>query len=249
MGIQGLGEIGAAAAFLDAVSDDIGTERISDVAKAEAIEAEGRIAAAIGPAVAAAAGWYLAKKLPAVPLDVDEPFSDASLSNALSAVLGVQVASIKNREVLKDAFRRAITARVSFEVGSPFENVFDRTLLRRDVLRALGARSSRVVPGLEIHDLSNRQQTTADVFDFARLKVSDLLGINFTNLRSRQAVKEDIYAWAMPIVQQQVTDNDTPSQYYKKPLKMDRKSVRNREAQRRFRAKWGNVKKYWGIDE
>lgn len=254
MGTAGPGQIVAALgvelAVIDAVGARNGQASVSEAFKRESDAAKARAAGLVSPVVGAVLAWCLVKwGLEGVRLDSEHPFSDESLSAALSAVLGVPVASVRNREALKDAFRRAITLRVSQEVGSPFEDVFDRQKLRRDTLRAVGSHSSEIVPGLELRDLSDRGQTINDAILYATRRVSDLLGINFTDLRSAHAIKEDIYAWAMPQIRQEVEGDESAGRYYKKPLKMDKKSVRNREAQRRFRAKWGKRRKYRKLED
>ncbi|MBS1188798.1 MAG: hypothetical protein H6R10_590 [Rhodocyclaceae bacterium] len=240
-------KLGGVVFFLDAVAqaEGKGEGYVSQAAREEAAQAAKNVAPAMEAAAAAAIGWMLEKRLEGVMLDPNDPFSDASLSGALSQILGVPVASVRDREALKDALKRAVTLRLSQETGVQFRDVFDRALLRQDVVRAIGARSSQVVPGLELRDLSDRATTTEDVGIYAARVVSDFTGINFQNLRSAQQIKEDVYAWAMPILRDQIYDGaEDGAGDYKRPLKMSKKAVRNREAQRRFRAKWGIREKY-----
>lgn len=243
--------LGVELAVIEAVGQANGKGSLSAVAKEELAAAEARAQGLIGPVVGAVLAGCLAKwGLENVHLDQEKPFSDESLSGALGEVLGVPVASVRNREALKDAFKRAVTLKVSQAVGYQFRDVFDKQLLREDSLRAVGVQVNQAVPGLYLQDLASKQQTIRDVGEYARLKVSDMLGINFTDLSSKQAIKEDIYAWAMPLIEQEVTGEQSgESQYYKKPLKMDRKSVKNREAQRRFREKWRGCRKYRGVKD
>lgn len=245
--MSGTAEIAAAAAFVDAVADEMGEGRLSPVVEKEAGAAVARVAALIGPAVGAVLAKYLQHvQLQDVALDGDRPFSDESLSNALSQVLGVPVRSIKDREALREAFKAAVNKEVSATVGYPFENIFDKSLLRRDVLRAIGVNSSRLVPGLELNDLSDRAQTRRDVEEYARKMVSHYTGIEFSDLRSKDAIKEDIYIAVEPYFRELFTGEMQESKS-KRPVKMDRKSIRNREAQRRFRKAHGRLESYVGL--
>lgn len=245
----GIEQLAQALAFLDAVAEQEGKGAgyVSATAKAEAVAEAGAVVGYSEAIAAAAVGYLLAEKMAGVGLDPNSPFSDASLSNALAAVLGVPVASVRDREALKDAIKRAITQQISWQTGVPFEDVFSREALRRDTLRAVGRRSSEVVPGLYLRDLSDRGATIGDVEEYARLKISDLTGIRFNDLRSKQQIKEDVYAWALPILAPELLGEAGQYTPGKPPLKMDKKSVRNREAQRRFRLKWGDRSAYQGV--
>ncbi|EKD54261.1 MAG: hypothetical protein ACD_60C00102G0003, partial [uncultured bacterium] len=195
---------------------------------------------------AALVGYVLVQYMAGVRLDRDDPFSDASISGALSQVLGVPVVTVRQRAALIDVFKRAATHKLSEITGEQFEDAFDRQLLRRDLLRATGRHAGEVVPGLVLHDLSNRSVTIDDIDVCACLYLSDILGFRIQSLRSGYRIKEDIYAWAAPII---AAESGQGSIEYKHPLKMDRKHVRNREAVRRFREKWGRRERYQGVNE
>lgn len=245
--MAGSRELAASLAFLDAVADEMGEGSLSPVVEKESVAALARVAALIEPVMQSALGAYLEKcELQHVRLHSDRPFSDESLSGALSRLLGVPVASIKDRAALKMSFRAAVQNQVSIAAGYPFENIYDKKLLFRDVLRATGQRSSRLVPGLELRDLSSKEITKEDFILYGQRMLSDLTGVNFTNLRDKQAIKEDVYAYVMPIIRAEIT-GEVMVTGYKRPLRMDRKSVRNRERQRRFRAQRGNRDKYVGV--
>lgn len=241
--------LGQTLAFMDVVAEGEGRggDYISDELKREAAESAKNVIPLVSAAAEWAAGAWLASKLPNVQLDKDAPFSDASLSNALSQVLGVKVASVRDREALKAAFRAAVTARVSAELGYTFQDVFDKNLIKIDVLRWLGQHASEVVPGLELSDLSSREATIADIELYGRRVLSDATGVNFKDLRSKQQIKEDIYAFCLPYIEEMIGKEQDGSEGYKEPLKMDLKSIRRREAVRRFRAKWGDRQEYMGV--
>lgn len=239
--------LGAGLGWLDAVAEKAGTDAPGAALSAEMAEIQADVAAQVTPVVGEVVAWALQRfGLSDVTLDADHPFSDASLAGALSQALGVEVASVKDREQLKDGFRRAVTAKVSQQLGVDFSNVFDRDALRLDVLKVCGVKVQEFIPGLALADLSDRAQTVADVSAFASAQLSQALGIDFGDIRSAAGMREAALAWAMPQVQQmvqteQAQDTGTP---YAGKLLMDRKSVLNRAAQRRFRAKWGNLRKY-----
>lgn len=242
------GDAAAAVATLDffAEADRRGPNYVSGALR-EDIEAwENRVSPYVEALAASAVGALLVAKLNGVKLDPDDPFSDASLSGALSQVLGVPVPTVRDKVELRKAFMAATTRQISTELGTPFLNINDLAQTRRDVLRAVGAQATYVVPGLELRDLSSREQTLADLELYATRKISDVVGIPLTNLRSIRQIKADVYAWALQLIDAELGEGAGPPPT--KPLRMDRKGVRNREAQRRFRAKWGNREKYIPID-
>ena len=246
--MEQLRQLAASLAFLDVVAagEGRGGEYVTDELRKEASDRAAYVVPYIEAAAAAAAGAWLASKLPNVQLDSDDPFSDASLSGALSQILGVNVASVRDRESLKAAFRAAVTVRVSQELGYQFTDVFDKAALRLDVLRWLGQHLSSVIPGLTLRDLSSREIVLQDIEEYGTRVLSSATGINFTNIRSRQAIKEDVYAFVLPVIEQQL---EAEGQHeYRAPLKMDVKSIRRREAVRRFRARWGARETYQGVN-
>jgi len=245
--LSGLAAALASGGVLDKIAEREGQASVSDAWKAEALAHAKRAANLLEPVIAAVVGYYLAQALPNVQLDKEEPFSDSSLAGALSQVLGVPVASIKDRAALKAAFRALLSKKATEATGEHFEDVGDRALLKRDLLRAAGRHSSEAVPGLELRDFSDKLITREDCFVFGGRHLGDILGINFSDMRSKQAVKEDIYAWAMPQVRARLGDDANTD--YKKPLKMDKKHIRNREAVRRFRAAHGSRQTYKSVDE
>ena len=240
---------GSAFGVLAAIEEKEGRSgQLESALQADKAEALARIGPALETVTALAVGWLLANQLSDVHLDPDKPFSDESMSAALSQVLGVPVASVKNRAALKAAVKAAITQKVSIGLGVPFEDIFDRVLARRDALRAVGKVANDQVPGLNLRDLSDKETTKADAEEFARLHLSDATGINFTNLRSIKAIKEDAYVFAMPYVREKLDAEETQNKYdRKKPLKMDRKHIRAREASRRFRAKHKGAETYRSV--
>ncbi len=238
--------VGAAKSLsiIDQIGEEGGHGPVSPLVDEVLDEEEGKLEEFVGALVGPLVVDYLLRHgLDGVELDRDEPFSDASISNALSQVLGVQVATVRNRESLKNDMWAAAALRVSQITGGQFEDLRSRELVKRDALRAAGKSAGDIVPGLELRDLSSRAQTLADIELYATRLVSDLTGIRFTSLRSRQAIKEDLYAWAEPHIREQI-DGELAASNAVKPLKMDKKSVKNRQAQARFRAKHGPRKSY-----
>lgn len=227
------------AAVIDAGRGDVWVSSpLSDVIKREG-------AALIESTVGTALVFVMATCLSRLQLDKDAPFSDASLSGLLSRLLNVQVASVKDRAGLKAAFRAAVTKKFCEKTGLYFEDVFNRELVRRDMLRAMGQRAGDLVPGLALRDLSDKAATLDDAALFAGQHLSALTGCTFTNLRSSQAIKEDIYAFAAPIVREQLgAEAGQCGSDYARAKKMDKRSIRNREAQQRFVEKHGNRKQY-----
>jgi len=231
---------------LDAIAENTGNKAPGPALSAVISALVGDVQSNVSEVVGGVVAWSLQRYgLENVQLDADHPFSDASLSGALSTAIGVQCDSVKDKEQLKDAFRRAITARLSAEVGVTFSDVFDREALKHDVLLAVGAKVAGLVPGLVLHDLSDRVVTIDDVSAFALGKLSEAVGVDFgDNLRNASAIREAVIAWAMPQVQPQVEAEQEAGTAYTGRLLMDKKSVANREAQRRFRQKWGSLRHY-----
>lgn len=233
----------AALLLLDERSEELGNGSVSEeweAGKAElAADLTGLVDSVAGSAVALVLEkWGLEK----VELDKERPFSDESLSRALSAAVGVTIESIKSREKLRAGIVAAMTRTVSEKTGVQFTELKDRVKTKKEVIKAAGRRISAIIPGLELNDLSDKKQTVDDVYLFVQRMISDKTGIYFTNIRSREAIKEDIYAWAEPEVRRILGEEVATNA--KKPLKMDKRAIQNRRNQRVFRETNGPRNKY-----
>lgn len=235
--------LAVAVTIIDKTETASGRTEVSVEFEAGAREAAEAVMEPAAILAAAAVEYWLARwALDNVHLDKERPFSDESLSKALSDIIGVPVESIKDREKLKAALWAAATKKVSEETGVQLEDLSDKKKTRKNVLNLLAVQIGKAVPGLELHDLSDRAQTRDDVSLYASRIVSDFTGINFTDITSRERIKEDLYAFAEPHVAAIL--NEESRMDSKKPLKMDKKSVKNRQAQRRFRQKHGPRNSY-----
>ncbi len=241
----------AGVSLIDEVSGDIGErplgETIDAINEEAAAKVERAVSALIVPLVKE---WLVRYGLNEVKLDKDEPFSDSSLSSALSDALDVRVTTIKDKAELKRAFVEAGEGKLSAVTGLNMRGVFGmtRTEARALLLKAAGQRAGNVVPGLSLSDLSSKEQTKADLELFGRTVIANLTGISLSSLRDKNAIKEDLFAWVEGDVRKML--DEERAHEGGRALKLDKKAVKNREAQRRFRAAHGpreSYEKYWPL--
>lgn len=240
--------LAAGMGLLDSIAEREGVASPGAAFNAVVSQIEGEVSSQVAPVVGDVLAWAVQRfGMAGVHLDAEKPFSDASLSQALSDAIGVQVGSIKDREQLKDAFRRAVTQRAEQALGVSIGDVSNREELRAAVLRVCGQKVEEFVPGLVISDLTDKQQTISDLSAFASSMLSQAVGIDFGDIRNAMQIRENAIAWALPLVAAKVEDERSNGRPHVGKLKVDRKSVLNRAAQRKFRQRWGNLRTYQAV--
>lgn len=165
----------------------------------------------------------------------DEPFSDRSFAMAISNKIGFTIRSVLNKEMVIEDLMREASARLNEKTGLLIRDFRDKEMVREDV-EQFAADQIFLRTGIRLHNLTDKQQITDDLMSFASQVVTERTGIPISNLGNVNAFKSDVYQWAESETRRRIgmplADQTAPGTGL---LKMDKRSVQNREAQRRFR--------------
>lgn len=165
----------------------------------------------------------------------DEPFSDRSFAMAISNKIGFTVRSVLNKEMVIEDLMREASVRLNEKTGLMIRDFRDKEMVREDV-EQFAADQIFLKTGIRLHSLTDKQQITDDLMSFASQVVTERTGVPISNLGNVNAFKSDVYQWAESETRRRIgmplADQTAPGTGL---LKMDKRSVQNREAQRRFR--------------
>lgn len=168
--------------------------------------------------------------------------SEEGLARAIGARAGFELRSLHDMDIVGEDLIRAaaekIEARMEVSFGRVIRRVDD---LAAALERRAAAEIEKRVPGLVLHDLSNPDTVSDDVARWAADKITSRTGIPLRDIRDPDKTKNDVVRWAEPEIRRRLGVSGSS---IGGGLKMTKKAIRNRLAQRRFYAEHGNLKVY-----
>lgn len=171
--------------------------------------------------------------------------SEEGLARAIGVRAGFELRSLHDMDIVGEDLIRAASEKIEARMGVEFGRVIRRV---DDLIAALERRAAAEIEkrvfGLVLHDLSDPGRVADDVAKWAADKVTSKTGIPLRDIRDPDKTKNDLIRWAEPEIRKRLGVSGSS---IGGGLKMTKKAIRNRMAQRRFYAAHGNLKVYAGV--
>ncbi|MBS1188799.1 MAG: hypothetical protein H6R10_591 [Rhodocyclaceae bacterium] len=198
-----------------------------------------------GAVLDAAEGWAAKQIEKKLGLLLEHGINEESLARAIGKRAGIVLRSLHDIEIIKEDLIRAAADEIEKRLSIHFEHVV-RTAddLMHGLERRAAAEIEKRVPDLVLHDLFDMATTENDLKIWAVSKIKQRTGIPLRDPTDFEKSKQDILNWAEPEIRRRL--NITGSSMGG-GLKMTKKAIKNRMAQRRFYEAHGNRKKYYPV--
>lgn len=188
--------------------------------------------------------WALEQLSKKVGLEIDE-LSEEGLARAIGRRAGIALHTLHDADILAGDLIEAAADRAALHMGWRLERAIRSANDFMDLLeRRARLEIERRIPGLVLHDLTDRDRTQADFLRYAADRVKAKTGIPFRDLSDPEKIKNDMVNWADAEVRRRLGVEGTACGG---GLKMTKKAIRNRLAQRRFHAAHGTVQRYLSV--
>lgn len=176
---------------------------------------------------------------------LEHGINEESLARALGKRAGFVLRSLHDRQIIEadllTAAAERMAARMGWGPGEKIETAEDlRRLLERRAAKEIEAR----VVGLVLHDLMDQVQTAQDFAVWVTGRIRARSGIPLRDVMDMDKTRADLVAWAEPEVRRRLGVSGSS---LAGGLKMTKKAIRNRNAQRRFYEARGNRNVYQSI--
>ncbi len=175
-------------------------------------------------------------------IELDE-ISEAGLARAISKrarINGLEITSLHDPAIIERDLvvfaSSALFAYVGWYVERNVETV--EQFVEELESRVIDEIEKRV-EGLVIHRMAAIEDSVAE---WAQKKIERYTGCQITDIRNAEKTKAQVVDWAFDRVRKRLGIKGTENR-----LKMDKKSITNRAAQRKFYARHGNMKKYVSV--
>lgn len=198
-----------------------------------------------------------------IDLDPDDPLGPGSVSRAISKKTGIPLRDVTDKETTVADFEAFALAKMKDETGYTLRSLRDREKIRADI-EAIGAQIIGERTGIPLRTLSDpetikedilvwgealvAQRVAGNIAESMKIKnqlgvsmmdqIKDLAGADFDPKNLIEGAKNAALSSAIKV-----------NNHAKKITIPNRRTIQNREAQRRFRAKHGNRMKYIPIRE
>ncbi|EKD54260.1 MAG: hypothetical protein ACD_60C00102G0002 [uncultured bacterium] len=175
-------------------------------------------------------------------LVLEHGLSEESVARAIGKRAGFVLRSLHDLAIIEADLLAVVTRRIERQMRWRFEGVINSAdeFLRELERKAASEIASRV-PGLVLHDLTDIARVKDDLLRFAERKIKERTGLDFRDIADQQKCREDMIRFADAEVRRRLRIDGTA---VGGGLKMTRKAIRNRTAQRRFYEAHGNLKIY-----
>jgi len=169
-------------------------------------------------------------------LEISE-ISEAGLAAAIGKRAGFDLHSLHDVDVIQVDLMRAAADRIAARMGWQFDRVIDSGPALIDALVAKAASEiEKKVEGLSLGDLRDVDRTVEDVKRWAAGRIEARAGIILSDIGDAVKTKASVLRWADKECRQRIgTGGQNPS-----GVKMTKKAIRNRLAQRKFYAAHGD---------
>lgn len=203
-----------------------------------AVESEGRL---FSKQVDAVIRWALGKIERETGLEI-EGLSEEALARAIGKRAGIVLHSLHDADVIAGDLIEAAADRLAAQMAWRLDRAIRSADDALDMIeRRARGEIERRVPGLVLHDLTDAAATEWDFVCYAAARIKARTGIIFRDLRDPDRCKNDLVNWADDEVRRRLKIDGTKCGG---GLKMTKKAIKNRAAQRRFKAAHGTVQKY-----
>lgn len=170
-----------------------------------------------------------------INLDIQE-ISERGIAEALGRRAGFVLRSLHDVDIVAEDLLAAAAERIAARMGWTLDRAL-RTVeaVREELQRRAAALIEAKVPGLVLHDIFNVDKVIEDCERWAAKKIEEKTGLTLTDIRDVEKTKRDLLRWADTECRRRLGIAGTGG-----GLKMTKKAIRNRLAQRRFYAAHGN---------
>jgi len=173
---------------------------------------------------------------------VVKEISEEGIARAIGDRAGVVLRSLHDVDIIAEDMWAELQQRIEARMGWVFEKAIKKADdLLAELERRARAELEKRIPGLVLHDLTDRDKTEEDFAKWAARWVSEKTGVALTDIRDVEKSKKQLLNWADAECRRRLKIEGTRMGG---GLVMTKKGIKNRAAQRRFYAQWGNRRIY-----
>lgn len=136
----------------------------------------------------------LAREYAGLELDPAAPLTDGSIAAAVSAIAGIRLRSVRNRQIMAEDLAAVVSQMIAERTGLVLRNPLDKQMVIEDVEGYAAARLTDRT-GIKITSLRDPQKIKSDITAYAIAEIGNRYGIPIPDASSPEAVVAALKDW------------------------------------------------------